>query len=277
MNEEPEFNLEALLHEDGATADHINALLPLLNQLNQPAPQPNTEALLATLLPELPTQPAWRPWLTAATESWAWLLAKAQLRVVQQEIWAASVIIMAIGVVISLIWHTGAMATGLPFILLAPVVAAIGIAVLYGSSERVWELEMTTAVPPRLLLLVRLLLVFGYDLILGLVSSLILSLFLADVALWSLITTWLAPMTFLAALAFLITVLSGAAEIGIIVSLGLWALQIVYLASDGGAFPIYWPDLFASNGRSSLWIITFLFAGLALWLGGREERVVSHQ
>ena len=277
MNEEKEFNLEDLLHEDGETADHINALLPLLNQLTDTTPQPDSEALLATLLPELPTQPTWRHWRTTATESWVWLLGKAQLRVVRQEIWAASVIVMAIGVIISLIWHTGAVTSGLPFILTAPVVAAIGIAVLYSSSERVRELEMTTAVPPRLLLLVRLLLVFGFDLALGIIGSLVLSLFLADVALWSLITTWLAPMTFLAVLALLITVLSGAAEIGIIVSLGLWAMQIIYLGSKDNLFTMYWPDLLASNGRFWLWLTTFLVAGLAFWLGGREETVNSNR
>ena len=277
MNEEQEFNLEDLLHEDGATADHINALLPLLSQLTDSTPQPDSEALLATLLPELPAQPQWQRWYTTATESWVWLLAQAQLRVVRQEIWAASVIVMVIGVLISLIWHTGAMAAGLPFILIAPVAAAISIAALYSSSERVRELEMTTAVPPRLLLLIRLLLVFGYDLALGIIGSLILSLFLTDVALWSLIATWLAPMTFLAALALLITILFGAAEIGIIVSLGLWAMQIIYLGSKDNLFTMYWPDLLASNGRSWLWLITFLIAGLALWLGGREESVNSIQ
>jgi hypothetical protein len=135
---------------------------------------------------------------------------------------------------------------------------------------------MATAVPPRLLLLIRLLLVFGFNLSLGLIGSLILSFFLADVVLWSLVTTWLAPMTFLAAFAFLITVLSGAAEIGIIVSLGLWALQILSMSSDLGFLNIYWPDLLANNGRFWLWLITFSIGALALWLGGREERQMTN-
>jgi hypothetical protein len=279
MNEEQTFNLEAFLQEDAETAAEADALRPLLNQLRQADTAPPTavatDALITALLPEMPAQPVVRRWPAAVADSWLWLLLQSQLRVVRQSIWAASTFIMIIGVIISILWQNSAMATGLPFILIAPVVAAIGIASLYGADDRVWELEMTTAVPPHLLLLVRLLLVFGFDLILAVAGSFVLSLALPHAGLWSLITTWLAPMTFLAALAFFITILSGATEIGIIVSMALWVVQIIRLDDSITFLTRYWPNLLHTSTHPALWIITLLIAAYTLWLGGHEERWIN--
>jgi hypothetical protein len=279
MNKKHPFNLETLLQEDAETAAEADVLLPLLTQLKEAdRAQPtavDTIQLINTLLPELPTQPAWQRWQTAVTNSWIWLLLQSQMRIVRLEIWAASAIVMALGVFISIILRSDNIMIGLPLILTAPLVAAVGIAALYGSSDRVWELEMTTAVHPRLLLLARLLLVFGFDLILALLSSLALSFILPDVALWSLITTWLAPMTFLAALAFLITILSGASEIGIMVSMALWVLQIVRHSTNMRLFAAYIPDMLAPYNHTWLWLLALLLGVYAFWLGGREERWVN--
>ncbi|MBK8989606.1 MAG: hypothetical protein IPM39_26705 [Chloroflexi bacterium] len=275
MNEQ---ELIARLQEDGATETETAVLLPLFRQLAEaPAPpQPvETEALVARLLPELPTLHPTTTWRDAIGQSWLWLLLAAQARVVRREIWAASLLVMALGVVVSVVWQGGGSAAGLPLALLAPVVAAVGIATLYSPAESVWELEMTTAVAPRLLLLARLLLVFGFNLLLALLGSVALALLLPQVDLWPLITTWLAPMTFLAALAFLITVLTGASEIGMLFSLSLWALQTIRLTGDRlSAFVLYWPDLFNPTNRAWLWALALLSFACALWLGGREERGV---
>ncbi len=270
--------LTARLQEDGATEVETAVLLPLLRQLTEPPALPlpaETETLLASLLPELPAPPSPSTWRDTPTQSWLWLLLMAQVRVVRREIWAASLLVMALGVVVSVVWQGGGGAVGLPLALLAPIVAAVGIATLYSPGESVWELEMTTAVPPRLLLLARLLLVFGFNLLLALLGSVALALLRPQVVLWSLITTWLAPMTFLAALAFLITVLTGASEIGMLFSLNLWALQTIRLTGDRlGAFILYWPDLFNPTNRTWLWALALLSFACALWLGGREERGV---
>ena len=258
MNE-PE--LRARLQENGATEAETAVLLPLFRQLAEPPTPPlpaEPEALLARLLPDLPTPQSPSTWRDAISQSWLWLLLAAQARVVRRELWAASLLVMALGVVVSVFWQGGGSAAGLPLALLAPVVAAVGIATLYSPAESVWELEMTTAVAPRLLLLARLLLVFGFNLLLAILGSVAL-----------------APMTFLAALAFLITVLTGASEIGMLFSLSLWALQTIRLTGDRlGAFVLYWPDLFNPTNRAWLWALALLSFACALWLGGREERGV---
>lgn len=275
-----EMDLITRLQEDGMTAAETAVLLPLLTQLAA-APKPptaaQTEALLAYLRAELPAAVAPPPtWRETIRQSWLWLLLVAQARVVRREIWAASALVMALGVVVSVVWQGGGNAAGLPLALLAPIVAAMGIATLYSPANGVWELEMTTAVPPRLLLLARLLLVFGFDLALAGLGSLLLALFLPQVGLWLLVTMWLAPMTFLATLAFLITVFSEAVEMGMLVSLGLWTLQAIRLTGDRlGNFVLYWPDLFSPASRPWLWLLALLTLGGGLWLGGRER--VSHE
>ncbi len=270
-----ETDLITRLQEDGATEEETAVLLPILAPLAAPPPSPNaaeTAALVARLLADLPIAEPAPARREAITQSWLWLLLVAQARVVRREIWAASALVMALGVVVSAVWQGGGSAAGLPLALLAPVVAAMGMATLYSPADGVWELEMTTAVPPRLLLLVRLLLVFGFDLALAVLGSLLLALFTPQVGLWLLVTTWLAPMTFLAALAFLITVLTGAAEMGMLVSLGLWTLQAIRLTGDHlGSFVLYWPDLFSPASRLWLWLLALLIFGGALWLGGRES------
>ncbi len=276
MNEKYPFKIEEYLQEDDETAVSHDLLLPLLKQLqNEELPIPTsvqTNQLINTLLPELPPPSAWQQWQTAITNNWLWLLLQSQLRIVRQTIWAASAFVITIGVIVSVLWQNSAMGDGFPFILLAPVVAAIGIATLYNDNDHVWELEMTTAVSPRLLLLTRLLLVFGFDLILALSGSLILAFILPYVTLSALITTWLAPMTFLTAVAFLITILTGATEIGILVSMTLWGVQILRLIGGSTLLTQYWPNLLHSDSHSLLWTATLLLTAVALWLGGREER-----
>lgn len=269
-----ETDLRTRLQEDGVNEEEMALLLPTFSQLATPPAPPTaaeSAALLAHLLEDMPTADPPPNWREAVAQSWLWLLLVAQARVVRREIWAASALVMALGVVVSVVWQGGDSATGLPLALLAPVVAAMGIATLYSPADGVWELERTTVVPPRLLLLARLLLVFGFDLALAVLGSLILALFTPQVGLWLLVSTWLAPMTFLAALAFLITVIAGAVEMGMLVSLGLWTLQAIRLTGDRlGNFVLFWPDLFSPTSRPWLWVLALLILSGALWLGGRE-------
>jgi hypothetical protein len=156
---------------------------------------------------------------------WPWLLLSSQLRIVQTEIWLATTVIMAIGTMVSLAsYRPGDM---LPLVFIAPLLSAFGVGLLYdGDVLHMLELEDTTPVSTRLLLLARLTLVFGFNLALGLLGSIAMALWNADIALWSLVMSWLAPMTFLSALAFLTSVLLSDALAGGLLSLILWSIHI---------------------------------------------------
>jgi hypothetical protein len=269
--------LRAKLIEDTGSPEEAERLAPVVRRLQSwsaPKPGPTATAkLIARLEAEIPNPQS--P-ITNLLSSWPILLLRAQLRVVRGEIWAASALVMALGLLVTLATYSAAEAW--PLVLVAPLVAATGVAFIYGPDvDPALEIELATPVPPRLVLLARLALVFGFNLIMGLAASLILSLARAEVAFWPLVSTWLAPLSFLSALAFLLTVFTVNSTTSAMISLLGWAFQS--LRQLGGLKAVAWfmPDLMAASARPWLWALALLLAALALWLGGREERWLRGQ
>jgi hypothetical protein len=154
----------------------------------------------------------------------------------------------------------------------------VGISFLYGAAPDVaLELELATPTSPRLVLLARLALVYGFDLGLGLLASAALAWLMPGVSMWPLVATWLAPMSFLSAVAFLLTVLSADPTLGTLVSLGLWAVQSILRMVDPIVLRAHLPDLMAPAARPLLWASALALGGMALWLGGQEERWLGRQ
>jgi hypothetical protein len=266
------------LVEDVGSSNEADSLLPVVKRLQRwAAPAPtlsDTATLSARLKSALPARG--HPSLTADHSlPWPLLLIRAQLRVVRGEIWAASAMVLALGALVTLAMSApGASAATLPFVFVAPLVAAVGVAFLYGPGvDPPLEIELATPVSPRLTLLARLTLVFGFDLGLGLVASLALAVMRADLTFWPLVSAWLAPMAFLSALAFLLTVLSLDAGLGVLVSLGLWGLHSAahLQVANSVPLPISLPDLTMAAAQPWLWMSALLLSAAALWIGGREE------
>jgi hypothetical protein len=137
------------------------------------------------------------------------------------------------------------------------------------------ELEDTTPASARILLLARLTLVFGFNLVLMLGSSLVLALLREDISLWLLVSTWLAPMTFLSALAFFISVITKDALAGGLLSLFLWAGHLTFrlVSFDQEIFYVLTlPGLSDQSSRPLLLVVAVVLATVALWLGGMNER-----
>jgi hypothetical protein len=196
------------------------------------------------------------------------LILRSQVRIVRGDIFLASLLVMVIGVFITLPDLTsGAQPEDVPLVLLAPVVTAVGVAFLYGpDSDPALEITLAAPVSPRLLLLARLLLLFAFDLTIGIGGSMILALF--GFSLLPLLSAWLAPMAFLSGLAFLLSVLIREPLIGALASVGLWAALVLNRFS--GTLPI--PDLTGPMPRLLMWTAAMIMAAAALWLGGEEER-----
>jgi hypothetical protein len=211
-----------------------------------------------------------------------WALIRAQLRVVQGEIWLASLFVMALGAVVTALLY--APGRTLPLVLIAPLVAAFGVAFIYGEEiDPPLELLLTTFTSPRVVLLARLALVFGFDLLLGLTVSALL--FSADpqfadsgLTLWGMVTAWLAPMTFLAMLALLSSMIFRDALTGAAVSLFLWiGICVAHVVSESENTLIRLPDLLASGAHPLLWALALLCGAGALWFAGREEHWVRNR
>jgi len=115
--------------------------------------------------------------------------------------------------------------------LLAPVVAAAGIAYAYGPGiDPAWELSRSLAVSDRLVLLVRALAVFALDAGLGLAAC------VASGAAVGITFGWLVPMTALCALALAVATVSRSANAGVAAAAGGWALMILSEQAATGRF-----------------------------------------
>ncbi|MCC7358027.1 MAG: hypothetical protein IT317_01020 [Anaerolineales bacterium] len=267
--------LRARLEADAASPAEADALLPALRALRQwPAPAVTpaaTQQLLASLsaasrpVSALPPGHAWR---------WPLLLLRSQAPRVRRELWWASALIYALGVLVTLApsFNLSRVET-LPFVLLAPAAAAVGCAFLFGpDNDPALELVLALPASPRLLLLARLTLLLAFDLALGLIGSAALAALRAEVVLWPLVLAWLAPMAFLATLGFLLSVLLAEPLAGILISLGLWAARVLGPVWFAGEFWAGLPDLNAPLSRAPLLLAAVGLAAAALWLGGQEER-----
>jgi hypothetical protein len=137
----------------------------------------------------------------------------------------ATVVVLAAGAAATL-------GTRQPWVgLLAPVVAAAGIAYAYGPGiDPAWELSRSMAVSDRLVLLVRALAVFALDAGLGLAAS------AASGAAMGITFGWLIPMTALCALALAVAAVSRSANAGVAAGVAGWALVVLSEQAATGRF-----------------------------------------
>lgn len=262
---------EMLAEDTGSEAESLLATVEALKRW--PAPEPTSEStaqLIALLSAELPRKE--NRWYQLA-EWWPWLLVRAQMRIVRQEIWIASLLVMVLGTLVTLGEYTSNAGT-LPFVLIAPLVTAVSVAYLYGPEvDAALEIELSMPISPRLVLLARLALVFGFDLILGIGASVVLATVHAELSLWSLVMTWLAPMAFLSALAFVLSIIWMEPLVGVAVSLGLWTVQTImrFVAINGLPLRLYLPDMLAADTRPWMLLASVLLCVIGFWFAGREE------
>jgi hypothetical protein len=278
--------LEKLTEDSGSPAN-ASVLLPMIARLHRSAhSEPSADpvkyaATMRLAVTALRANSARRTgWGSAAgkvraTAAYFVALLRSQIRIVQADLWIASTLVMALGIVVTLM-STQANPTGgeIPFVLLAPAVAAVGVAFLYSTdADAMMEIERATPTSPQMLLLLRLALVFGFNLVLGLACSVILTIANPAYSLYPLIMAWLAPMAFLSALAFLLSVVFSDAAVGAVVGLAIWTVQVLnrFLAHSGYALAIPFPDMLSAQFRLWLLFLSVPLVIAALWLAGRDS------
>jgi hypothetical protein len=113
--------------------------------------------------------------------------------------------------------------TGTPYVpLLAPAVAAAGIAYAYGPGiDPAWELSRSMAVSDRMVLLTRALAVFGLNAVFGLLAS------TASGAAVAVTFGWLVPMTAVCALALAAATLARSANVGVAAGISGWVITVL--------------------------------------------------
>lgn len=143
----------------------------------------------------------------------------------------ATVIVLLAGMLATL-------GTGTPYVaLLAPAVAAAGIAYAYGPGiDPAWELSQSMAVSDRMVLLVRALAVFGLNAALGLAAS-------AGSGVAAAVTFgWLVPMTAACALALAAATLARSANVGVAVGTAGWLITVLAGTVAGGQLTLVITD-----------------------------------
>lgn len=177
--------------------------------------------MLRSALAEPGTVVRRRSWLPPA-------LVLAEARLVRISVLVASALVMALGTALAVAqtaadgWAGGILA------LVAPVVAAVGVSGVHGPQrDPAFEVVAATPTSPRLILLIRVALVFGYDLALALAASVGVAMAGAEApGLRTLIVAWLGPMALLSALCLVLVVWVGP-DVAIGAALLLWSLRIL--------------------------------------------------
>lgn len=159
-------------------------------------------------------------------------LLRGQVPLVRRRLWLASALVMALGAAVAAA-GTGSTAS-VVLALVAPVVAAAGLAVVYGPEvDPCLELAVATPTSPRSVLLARFTVVFGYDLLLALAASMTLANFGVAGGVGTLVSAWLGPMMLLSALTLIISIWFGpSAALG--VAFVVWTARLV---AGGGVVP----------------------------------------
>jgi hypothetical protein len=189
-------------------------------------PPPATELVYRVMVRSALAEPT-----PAARSPWRFSLALvlAEARLLRIPVLVASALVLALAVALAAIQTTAADGwSGNVLALVAPIVAAIGISGVYGPQrDPAFEVVAATPTTARLILLVRIALVFGYDLALAMAASGAVTVVGADAAgVVALVVAWLGPMALLSALCLLLTVWVGA-DIAIGAVLTLWAMRVL--------------------------------------------------
>ncbi|MDT3442490.1 MULTISPECIES: zf-HC2 domain-containing protein [unclassified Pseudofrankia] len=206
---------------------------------------------------------------------YAGALVVAEARLIRLAVPVASALVMALGVAIVLVQAAAAPrpATGADVVLalVAPIVAAAGVAGTYRSRrDPAAELVAATPTAGPLLLLVRLALVFGYDLVLAVAASAALTAAAVDGAasLHALIAAWLGPMALLSSVSLLVAVRFGP-DVAVGAAIGLWATRVL----AGGVFASDdWPARFivdAWSTNAAVLVVSAVFGIAAVVMAGR--------
>ena len=207
--------------------------------------------------------------LTRAFKGMTQLL-RMQLLLIHNELWIGSAALMFIFLAMSLI-----VARVEVLYFFAPILAAGTVTLIYGSEhDPAAELTFATPISPWKILLARLTLVSAYNVFLALCATVGLLLVLPPQALGELILGWLAPMTFLSALALLLSMWIGTNN-ALFISYSLWAAQFLVLTSVGEWFTFLTPWLESYrqfwHDPALLFLSGFALILFALWSAGREQ------
>ncbi len=210
-----------------AEATELAETVARLAAWQAPTPTPaDVRLLLERLEPLLPMAPAQvgRVATMRAQAGWLWLLALRQIRLIPQALWLGSALGLVCLTLFGLVAPFQSSASAL--LLLAPLIAASGAAFLHSrEADPALELTLTTPTSARLILLARVALVLGFDVLLTLAGSALVAAAHSQSAA-SLLALWLGPALLLSSATLCLSLLAGPL-VAIASAVAVWGAQLI--------------------------------------------------
>jgi hypothetical protein len=275
------------LAEQGISPDDAAQLVPSLLRLSAwQAPLPTSaqrDQLLARLTPHLPvpTPATLSPTTLSPTTLSPTTLRRfrrhlaslaqvflSQARLLRPAVWVASALAITLATLYALtLPHPMGEQDVLVFAL--PLIAATGVAFLYGpETDAGLELALATPTSPRIVLMSRFALLFGFDAALALAGTTLLAGVRGE-GVWALTLVWLGPMALLSALSLALSIFLGPAP-AVGGAAALWLSRVVRF--DGGASLQLTPSPFWPSSPLTLALALGVLV-VAIYLAPRSERL----
>ncbi len=252
--------------DEALSPEELRAVEALFQQKPEPQVRLLHQAQVLDAMTSLLPQPKTRR--ERLSEWYPLALLSSQILVLRHEIWLASALVLFLGLLVTLV--TSQTPDTLLYSALAPLVAAAGVSVIYnGTSQSMLEIEDATRTSGPVLLLARLTLVFGFNLIFGLVGSTVLVFTHSGLHLMPLVMSWLAPMTILCALAFFLSIATADALLASGSSLLIWLVHLLLRRGENlNDFIrlVSFPGLSDPASRPMLFLAASLLVAAGLWL-----------
>jgi hypothetical protein len=205
-----------------------------------------------------------------------WLVFKKQIGIIHKSIWIASAMVMVFGCILVLVAtsgdHSHIRDAQLLLALFASVIGASGVAFIYGAENDVgFELTLSTPTSIRIVMICRMVLVVGYNLLLSALASTILALSYGGGP-WEIIQLWLGPMLLLASISLVLSLMVGSV-IALLFSLILEATQALPTYMEKGliGLQLAHPELWQTN--PTILLLAVLFFVFAIIYAPRQPRL----
>jgi hypothetical protein len=205
-----------------------------------------------------------------------WLVFRKQIGIIHKSIWIVSAMVMIFGCILALFAisgnHSHIHDAQLLLALFASVTGASGVAFIYGSeNDTGFELTLSTPTSIRIVMICRMILVVGYNLLLSAVASTVLALSYGGGP-WEIIQLWLGPMLLLASISLALSLMVGSA-IALLFSLILEVTQALppYMEKGLIGLQLALPELWQTN--PTILLLAVFFFVFAIFYAPRQPRL----
>lgn len=271
--------LVAGLDEDQCEAlGDLTEIVRVLESYTLPEPSMERRARLLTILkPHLSPSDA----LPKRNWNWWYRLMHSQMTVFETSFWIASLFILLLGLLMTLL--DGSELLPLLLLVFSPLIAVVSLIYLFRpETQTLRELELLTATHPVELLIARLTIVLGWNVLVSLLLMLIIHLASVQIVLWRLVLAWLGPLLTLSGLALYVTLRWGVLP-GAVLPLALWGglvmlgLREMILCSIRGLSLASWLTWLITSSdmvliSSGILILLGLLLFLLVWKAITSER-----